>query len=77
MIAINVIVDVNLLPQIGIVGGAIGTSAAYALWVPAHLRILHTRAGLKLRPLIVTILKSSVAGAERQLVPFVGERAQL
>jgi O-antigen/teichoic acid export membrane protein len=63
MLAINVVVDVILMPQIGIVGGAVGTSAAYALWVPAHLWILHTRAGLKLRPLIVTILKSSVAGA--------------
>jgi O-antigen/teichoic acid export membrane protein len=62
MLTINVVVDAVLLPRIGIIAGAIGTSAAYALWVPAHLWLLHEIAGLRLRPLVVTILKSCVAG---------------
>ena len=52
-----------LLPRIGIVAGAIGTSAAYAVWVPAHVWILRQRAGLKLRPLLITIVRTCVAGA--------------
>jgi hypothetical protein len=56
-------VDIVLLPRIGIVAGAIGTSAAYAVWVPAHVWILHKRAGLELRPLVVTTLRACVAGA--------------
>jgi O-antigen/teichoic acid export membrane protein len=63
MLTINVAVDIVLLPQIGVVAGAIGTSAAYALWVPAHLWILHTRAGLKLWPVVRTAVRTCVAGA--------------
>jgi O-antigen/teichoic acid export membrane protein len=63
MLAVNVVIDVVLLPQIGIVAGAIGTSAAFALWVPAHLWILRQRAGLQLRPLAITTVRTCVAGA--------------
>ncbi len=63
MLSVNVVIDVLLLPRIGIVAGAIGTSAAYALWVPAHLWILHEKAGLQLRPLALTALRTCVAGA--------------
>src|SRR4029077_752174 len=63
MLATNVTIDVVLLPKIGIVAGAIGTSAAYAVWVPAHVWILHRRVGLQLRPLVRTGLRTCVAGA--------------
>ncbi len=63
MLAVNVAVDAILLPRIGIVGGAIGTSAAYAVWVPTHLWILRRRVGLQLRPLLITVVRSAVAGA--------------
>lgn len=63
MLALNVAIDVVLLPRIGIVGAAIGTSAAYALWVPAHVVILRRRAGLRLRPLLVTTARAALAGA--------------
>jgi O-antigen/teichoic acid export membrane protein len=63
MLTINIVVDVVLLPEIGIVAAAIGTSAAYVLWVPAHVWILRKRAGLELRPLAVTALRTCVAGA--------------
>jgi O-antigen/teichoic acid export membrane protein len=63
MLSLNAAIDVVLLPRIGIVAGAIGTSAAYAVWVPAHLWILRERAGLRLQPLVVTALRTCVAGA--------------
>ena len=62
MLAVNVIVDVLLLPRIGIVGGAIGTSAAYAVWVPAHLLLLHRQVGLRLTPLLRTTVRTLIAG---------------
>jgi O-antigen/teichoic acid export membrane protein len=63
MLAVNIAVDVVLLPRIGIVAGAIGTSAAYALWVPAHLWILHRHAGLRLGSLLGTSVRTYLAGA--------------
>ncbi len=63
MLAINVAIDVVLLPRIGIVAAAIGTSAAYALWVPAHVWLLHRHAGLALLPLAITSLRACLAGA--------------
>jgi len=63
MLSLNAAIDIVLLPRIGIVAGAIGTSAAYAVWVPAHLWILHKRTGLALRPLALTVLRTCVAGA--------------
>ncbi len=63
MLATNITVDVILLPKIGIVAGAIGTSAAYAVWVPAHLWLLRGHVGLRLRPLLVTALRTCLAGA--------------
>jgi O-antigen/teichoic acid export membrane protein len=62
MLAVNVVIDVLLLPRIGIVAGAIGTSAAYALWVPAHVWILRSRGVLRLRPFLLTVARSCVAG---------------
>jgi O-antigen/teichoic acid export membrane protein len=62
MLAVNVLVDVLLLPRIGIVGGAIGTSVAYAIWVPAHILILHRQIGLRLAPLLATTGRVLLAG---------------
>jgi O-antigen/teichoic acid export membrane protein len=62
MLTVNVVIDVLLLPRIGIVAGAIGTSAAYALWVPAHVWILRKRGGLRVGPFLVTVLRSALAG---------------
>jgi O-antigen/teichoic acid export membrane protein len=62
MLVVNVAVDVVLLPQIGIVAGAIGTSAAYALWVPAHIWILNKRGGVPVRPFLLTLARCTLAG---------------
>jgi O-antigen/teichoic acid export membrane protein len=50
VLAANAIIDIILIPDIGIVAGAIGTDVAYAIWVPAHLLILRQMIGLPLRP---------------------------
>jgi O-antigen/teichoic acid export membrane protein len=63
MLAANVIVDVVLLPKIGIVAGAVGTSVAYAIWVPAHVWILRQRGGLLVGPFLLTLARTIVAGA--------------
>ncbi len=61
-VAINFLLDIVLVPRIGVIGGAIGTDVAYGLYAPAHLvlcqRILH----LDLRPTARTLLRSLLAG---------------
>jgi O-antigen/teichoic acid export membrane protein len=63
MLSVNIGLDLLLLPRWGIVGAAIGTSVAYAIWVPSHVWILRQQAGLPLRPIFVTGLRSLVAAA--------------
>lgn len=63
MLAANVIVDVVLLPKIGIVAGAIGTSVAYAIWVPAHIWILRNYGSLQVRPYLLTLARCALAAA--------------
>lgn len=73
MVSVNVVLDVILLPRIGIVGAAIATSAAYAVWVPAHLWLLRRHAGLTLRPLLITMLRACVAaGAVAGVLALLG-----
>lgn len=61
MLTVNIVIDVLLLPRIGILAGAIGTSAAYAVWVPAHVWILRSRGGLRVRPVMISIARSFIA----------------
>ena len=46
-----------------IVGGAIGNDAAYAIWVPGHMWILHRMLGLELRPQVLVIVRATAAAA--------------
>ncbi|HEU4973479.1 MAG TPA: oligosaccharide flippase family protein [Baekduia sp.] len=71
MVAVNVVIDIVLLGQIGVVGAAIGTSVAYAIWVPSHLGILHRHVGLPLRPVIVTTLRALAAAGAMSVVLLV------
>jgi O-antigen/teichoic acid export membrane protein len=63
MLTVNVAIDVVLLPRIGVVAAAIGTSAAYAIWVPAHIWMLRQQIGLRIRPLLVTTARCCIGGA--------------
>jgi O-antigen/teichoic acid export membrane protein len=67
-LVVNVAVDLALIPTIGVVGAALGSSAAYALYVPAHLRICRRELGVPLRPLAVTMARALVAAAAMALV---------
>ena len=62
-LAVNAAIDVVLLPEIGIIAGAIGTNVAYAIYIPAHLFICRKMVGLELLPVLVTFLRTLVAAA--------------
>jgi O-antigen/teichoic acid export membrane protein len=62
-VAVNAAIDVVLIPEIGIVAGAIGTNVAYAIYVPAHLWICRSLINLPLRPLLVSFGRALVAAA--------------
>lgn len=63
MLTVNVVVDVTLLKHIGVVAAGLGTSAAYLVWVPAHFRILHRRAGVPIGPFLGIAGRATLAGA--------------
>lgn len=62
-LAINVAINIALLPRIGVAAAAIGTSAALWLYVPAHLRICRRELGFPLRPLLLSFLRALAAAA--------------
>ena len=67
-LAVNVVVDVTLLPTIGVVGAAIGTSVAYAIYVPGHFRICRQALDIPLRPLARTLARGGLAAGAMALV---------
>jgi O-antigen/teichoic acid export membrane protein len=62
-LAINAGIDVWLLPEIGIVAGAIGTNVAMLVYVAGHLWICHTSLEIRWGPLLVTLARSLAAAA--------------
>ncbi|WCB95994.1 hypothetical protein DSM104299_04748 [Baekduia alba] len=68
MVTINVVIDVTLLPTLGVVAAAIGTSVAYIVWVPSHILILNRSAGVPIRPVVVTTLRGLVAAGAMSAV---------
>jgi O-antigen/teichoic acid export membrane protein len=60
-IATNLLVDVILIPRIGIVGGAIGSDLGFAVYVPAHLWICRDRLKVELHPLIGVLARALLA----------------
>lgn len=61
VLVVNVTIDLILIPDIGIVGGAIGTDVAYAIWVPAHLLIIRRLLGIQLRPQWLAFARAIIA----------------
>lgn len=60
-LAINVIIDLALLPEIGILAAAIATDVAYSFYTAGHLFICRSLLGIPLRPLGRTLLRSLLA----------------
>lgn len=60
-VALNLVVDLALIREIGIVAGALGSTLAYLVYVPAHLRICRRRVGFSLQPFTLTLLRALAA----------------
>lgn len=70
-VLINCVMDLLLVPRIGVLGGAWGTDAAFALYCPAHLVICQRALHLDLRPTAITFVRTMLAGAALTGVLFL------
>jgi O-antigen/teichoic acid export membrane protein len=61
-VLLNVVLDLVLLSEIGVVGAAIGTDVAFAFYVLGHLWICRQVAGLRTAPLLRSGVASLMAG---------------
>jgi O-antigen/teichoic acid export membrane protein len=72
-LVVNLVIDLILIPRIGVVGGAIGSDIAFALYVPAHLLICARMLDADLRPLAVTTARTALAaGAMTGILALFG-----
>ncbi len=66
-VVVNVILDVILIPRIGVLGGAIGTDVAFLIYVPAHFlycqRALAVPLGAMGRTLVCALLAGGAMAA--------------
>jgi O-antigen/teichoic acid export membrane protein len=62
-LVVNVVLDVILIPTIGILGAAVGSDVAYTVYAGSNLWLSHRVLGLPLRPMAVTLLRSLLAAA--------------
>lgn len=62
-LAVNFAIDIVLIPKIGIVAGAIGSSAGFAIYVPAHLWLCDRLVGLPLASLAASLARALLAAA--------------
>lgn len=65
---INVIIDLILIPRMGVIGGAIGTDVAITIYVPAHFYYCRQALDVPLRPILRTLVGSLVAGGAMSVV---------
>jgi O-antigen/teichoic acid export membrane protein len=61
-VLVNLVIDLILVPKIGIVGAAIGTDVAFCLYVGAHLWVFKRILPLRLAHLGPTVLRATAAG---------------
>lgn len=62
-VVVNFAIDIVLIPEIGIVAGAVGTGVAYAIYVAAHIRLCHRILHLDLAGLGRTVARTLLACA--------------
>jgi O-antigen/teichoic acid export membrane protein len=60
---IDLVIDLILIPRIGALAGAIATSAAFAVYVPAHLLICTNSLSISVRPILLTLTRALLAAA--------------
>ncbi|MGA8718502.1 MAG: flippase [Solirubrobacteraceae bacterium] len=61
-VVINLVIDIVLVPRIGVIGGAWGTDAAFALYALGHLYICQRALGIDLGPTAVSFVRTALAG---------------
>ena len=69
-VVVNFAIDLILIPEIGIVGAAIGTNVAFAIYVGGHLWVCRRMIDLPLGPLGLSVLRSLLAAAAMAGVLF-------
>ena len=69
-VVLNVGIDIVLIPKIGIVGAAIGTDVAYAVYVAVHLWICRDLIGMPIGPSIVSLTRTLLAATAMAAVMF-------
>jgi O-antigen/teichoic acid export membrane protein len=62
-VVVNAAVDVVLIPELGVLGAAVGTDIAYALYAGYHLWLCHRLLDVPLKPLAATAARALVAAA--------------
>jgi O-antigen/teichoic acid export membrane protein len=62
-VVINLVLDLLLVPRIGVVAGAIGTDVAFAIYAPAQLLLCQRALNLDLVPAAATFARTLLAGA--------------
>ncbi len=62
-LAVNVAINVILLPRIGVVASAIATSAALLIYVPAHLRVCWKELGFPFAPMLISAMRALSSAA--------------
>jgi O-antigen/teichoic acid export membrane protein len=67
-LVVNVVIDIILVPLIGIVAGAIGTSVAFALYIAGHARICQPALGIPFSSLLPTVARGVLAAGVAGLV---------
>jgi peptidoglycan biosynthesis protein MviN/MurJ (putative lipid II flippase) len=60
-VVINVVLDLILLPSIGVVGGAIATDVAFGIYALGHVWICQRAIGAPVRPIMLSFGRCLVA----------------
>jgi O-antigen/teichoic acid export membrane protein len=73
-LAANIVLDVILIPAIGVVGAAVGTDAGYAIYVVGQIVVAADLLGFPVEGLVSTLLRSLAAGVPMTAILAVGVR---
>jgi O-antigen/teichoic acid export membrane protein len=76
-VLVNLVIDLLLVPRIGAVAGAIGSAAAFAIYVPGHLWICRHEVGMPDSEIAATTLRGLLACAAASAVLFAFGTSEL
>jgi O-antigen/teichoic acid export membrane protein len=60
-LAVNVVLDLLLIPPLGPIGAAIGSTTGFLIYVPAHLWVCRRALGFQMRPTAITLARTALA----------------